>query len=369
LDAIHPLEMVRAGRGILADLSGVAASLGEAGAREIGRTYSLIPVAVSAGCFHPKFILLDGEDGPRLIVGSGNLTFGGWGRNLELCEVLSPASAPAAFADMADFLESLATAPRLDLPATDALASWATALRRLPEPGGAGDIRLIHSVERPIADQLVDMAAAVGGATGLLVASPYFGGAGAVRALAEQLGVERVQVHVSSALALAGSHYNFDGDPQSEPVVIGQLDEGKAQRPMHAKLIEIACRGAVLCVSGSVNASGPALTRPANVELAVVRTRSASTFSTPFIGTLPVIPAPAEVELSEPVLAVLSAAMVGRTLSGIVMGGGRTGVWSARLDAAGEFRDLGNVEVGRFSFCRAGSAASLGSSTSPICSN
>jgi hypothetical protein len=195
---------------------------------------------------------------------------------------------------------------------------------------------------------------------------------------------------VSSALALAGSHYKFDGDPQSEPVVIGQLDEGKAQRPMHAKLIEIACRGAVLCVSGSVNASGPALTRPANVELAVVRTRSASTSSTPFIGTLPVIPALAEVESSEPVLAVLSAAMVGRTLSGIVMGGGRTGVWSARLDAAGEFRDLGDVEVGtdrRFEInvpagediafgtrrailvLSSGSAASLGSSTSPICSN
>ena len=143
---VHPLEVVRAGRWtralfgtfalslgffeaaplralrrvgardirILSDVSGVAASLGEAGAREVGRTYAVDAIEVPAGCFHPKFILLDGEDGPRLVIGSGNLTFGGWGRNLELCEVLSPATSPASFGDMADFLESLATTPRVD---------------------------------------------------------------------------------------------------------------------------------------------------------------------------------------------------------------------------------------------------------------
>lgn len=313
--AVHPLDVVRAGRWtralfgtfalslgffeaaplralrrvgandirILADVSGVAASLGEGGAREVGRTYSLDPVAVPAGCFHPKFVLLDGEDGPRLIIGSGNLTFGGWGRNLELCEVLSPTLAPAAFADMADFLETLATTPRLDFPGYEVAASWAAALRRLPAPLN-NEIRILHSVERPIADQLVEMAAAAGGATGLLVASPYFGGADAVRSLAEKLEVGRTWVHVSTALALSGRHYDFDADPAAEPVVVAELDEEPLQRPMHAKLIEIECREAVLSVSGSVNASGPALSRVANVELAVVRSSSTPTSTKPFYG-------------------------------------------------------------------------------------
>jgi hypothetical protein len=377
VEAVHPLDFVRAGRWtralfgtyalslgffeaaplralrrvgandirILSDVSGVAAALGEAGAREVGRTYTVDAVAVPAGCFHPKFILLDGEEGPRLLIGSGNLTFGGWGRNLELCEVLSPASAPAAFADMADFLEALAKTPRIDFPGSEVAASWSTALRRIGTPAGPGGLRVLHSVERPLAEQLVELAEAAGGATGLLVASPYFGGSGAVRALADRLGIDRVDVHVSTSLATAGRHYDFAGDTLARPVVVTGLDEGAAQRPMHAKLIEIACRDAVLMVSGSVNASGPALSRAANVELAVVRTRMTATPRMPFEGALPALP---EIDV-EPVAgnsSVLMAHLVGRKLTGMVMAGNAAGPWSARLDATGEFRELGLVEIG-----------------------
>lgn len=376
---LHPLDVVRAGRWnralfgtfalslgffeaaplralrrvgasdirILADVSGVAASLGEAGAREVGRTYAVDAVAAPGGCFHPKFILLDGEDGPRMVVGSGNLTFGGWGRNLELCEMLSPRRAPAAFMDMADFLEALATSPRLDFPNSDAAASWAGALRRSAGADGPSDVRLLHSVDRPIADQLVEMAVAAGGATGLVVASPYFGSSGAVRALADGLGVDRVSVHISTELALAGRHYDFALDPRADPVVVIGLEEQPKQRPMHAKLIEIACADAVLSVSGSVNASGPALSRATNVELAVVRSRPAPTPTKTFVGALPPLPAiDAESEAEGGVREILLATLVGRRLSGIVMGAGAEGAWSARLDATGEFRELGEVQVG-----------------------
>lgn len=374
--AVHPLDVVRAGhwtralfgtfalslgffeaaplralrRGgatdirILADVSGVAGSLGEAGAREVGRTYGLEAIRVPAGCFHPKFVLLDGADGPRMIVGSGNLTFGGWGRNLELCEVLSPETAPAAFADMAGFLEALATSPRLDFPRSEVAASWGAALQRLPTVGDEAEVRLVHNVDRPISDQLVEMAAAAGGASKLLVASPYFGDADAVRDLAVRLGIERVQVHVSTSLAVAGRHYGFEADPAAEPVVISDLDEGRKQRPMHAKLIEIECRDTVLAVTGSVNASGPALSRAGNVELAVVRRRPAPSSAEPFTGPLPPIPS-IERDDGGAAPTILLATMVGRTLSGVVMGVGCEGTWSARLDATGEFRNLGDVEV------------------------
>lgn len=179
---VHPLDAVRAGRWtralfgtyalslgffeaaplralrrvgasdvrILADVSGVAASLGEAGAREVGRNYAVDAVAAPGGCFHPKFVLLDGDQGPRLLVGSGNLTFGGWGRNLELCEMLGPARHAAALTDMADFLEALATSPRLDFPGSDVAASWSATLRAAVAPGGPDGVRIIHSVDRPM---------------------------------------------------------------------------------------------------------------------------------------------------------------------------------------------------------------------------
>jgi hypothetical protein len=349
---------------ILADVSGVAASLGEAGAREVGRTYAVDAIGAPGGCFHPKFVLLDGEDGPRLVIGSGNLTFGGWGRNLELCEILSPRTSPRAFGDMADFLEALATSPRLDFPNAGIAASWAGAVRRSGDMGGGSNVRLLHSVDRPIADQLVEMADAAGGATGLLVASPYFGSAGAVRGLADGLGLERFAVHVSTALALAGQHYDFAHDPRADRVVVENLDEEPRQRPMHAKLIEIICRDRVLTVSGSVNASGPALSRAVNVELAVVRAGPERTPVRAFVGSLPPLPV-VETEGSGSDDAILFANLVSRNLSGIVMGADAQGTWSARLDATGEFRELGDLEVGpdrRFSIeIRGGDEIGFGS--------
>lgn len=376
---VHPLDAVRAGRWtralfgtyalslgffeaaplralrrvgasdirILADVSGVAASLGEAGAREVGRNYAVDAIATPGGCFHPKFVLLDGDGGPRLIVGSGNLTFGGWGSNLELFEMLGPATHPAAFADMANFLEALATSPRLDFPNAEVAASWSTTLRASVAPSGSDAVRIVHSVYRPIADQLVDMANAAGGARGLLVASPYFGAAGAVRALADALGVERVAVHVSTQLALAGRHYDFEADRSADPVVVEELDEEPRQRPMHAKLIEIECHDGVLSVSGSVNASGPALSRATNVELAVARLRQVPAATRVHIGALPPIPvSEADAEEGATTSEVLLATLVGRRLSGTVMARGAAGAWTARLDATGEFRDLGEIKVG-----------------------
>lgn len=51
----------------------------------IGVRYRVIPVEMKPGFrFHPKLILSCGLDSAHLIVGSGNLTFGGWGENGEL---------------------------------------------------------------------------------------------------------------------------------------------------------------------------------------------------------------------------------------------------------------------------------------------
>ena len=55
--------------------------------------YEIEPVSVEGGCFHPKILLLANKDDVHLVVGSGNLTFSGWGRNLECFEHLHPSFA------------------------------------------------------------------------------------------------------------------------------------------------------------------------------------------------------------------------------------------------------------------------------------
>lgn len=51
----------------------------------IGKRYRVVPVFMEPGfCFHPKAIMLSSEDKATLLVGSGNLGFGGWRENAEV---------------------------------------------------------------------------------------------------------------------------------------------------------------------------------------------------------------------------------------------------------------------------------------------
>ena len=78
---------------ILADPEGVRSGLSEEGARRAGRDYDVEPIACTTGVFHPKISVFTTADDAHLLVGSGNLTFGGWGGNLELMEHLLPSFA------------------------------------------------------------------------------------------------------------------------------------------------------------------------------------------------------------------------------------------------------------------------------------
>jgi hypothetical protein len=51
----------------------------------LGLRYRVVPVAMKTGFrFHPKAVLLTGTKKGTLVVGSGNLTFGGWRENAEV---------------------------------------------------------------------------------------------------------------------------------------------------------------------------------------------------------------------------------------------------------------------------------------------
>jgi hypothetical protein len=71
---------------ILADVEGVRASLSEQGAQRVGKDYEVEPVSVTGGVFHPKISALADAEECHLLVGSGNLTFNGWGGNCEILE-------------------------------------------------------------------------------------------------------------------------------------------------------------------------------------------------------------------------------------------------------------------------------------------
>ena len=92
---------------IFADPVGIQTALSVHGARRVGREYDVEPVACLTGAFHPKIGVFSNDDDCHVTIGSGNLTFGGWGGNAEVIEHLHPSFAADAFDDLADMLELL----------------------------------------------------------------------------------------------------------------------------------------------------------------------------------------------------------------------------------------------------------------------
>ncbi len=160
---------------ILADVQGVRASLSEQGAQRVGKDYNVEPVAVSSGrAFHPKISVFSDKDESHVLVGSGNLTFNGWGGNVEVLEHLHPSFAADAIAHTAEFFELLPVTERVRFGAEDDCAAIAADLRRSVQGKPAnGNIRLLHNLDKSISSQLLQMVDDLGGATRLIAAAPF----------------------------------------------------------------------------------------------------------------------------------------------------------------------------------------------------
>jgi hypothetical protein len=142
---------------ILTDVKGYQMSLSERQSHRVGNEYRLSPVRVQNGIFHPKTVYLSGEEDDLLLVGSGNLTFGGYGRNIECLEVFRKSQQPGIFAQYADFLSALTSRDTLWLPNDVGLEKTLSHLRNgLPEESSAfpDAPQLLHSAQTPIGEQI-----------------------------------------------------------------------------------------------------------------------------------------------------------------------------------------------------------------------
>ena len=251
----------------------------ERGAARVGRDFTLIPILVP-GVFHPKCTYLSGPDGDLLLVGSGNLTFGGYGRNLEVLEVLQPNLHPESFRDFADFLDNLASSPSADTPNRE----WAAKFGRLARNAASGFAaegnppRLLHSVSRSMASQLAALATAYGGAESVTVLSPFHDGSGsAIAKLTKEIGCSKVRIALPTSPAEPSTfpfHLAFKLNLRVSAV--RPAIDGMPPRPLHAKWIDLVTPEVTITLTGSVNATFPALCSSRNVEVGVVRFSEAS---------------------------------------------------------------------------------------------
>jgi hypothetical protein len=273
---------------ILSDAAGMKMALREEGAVRIGREYNLAPVTVRNGCFHPKIGVLWSEDRSHVLVGSGNLTFGGWSSNLECLDHLHPDGSADGLTGVADFLLDLATTPRCRHYAQGACEDFSERLRVQPQSSrDDGHVRLIHNLGASISSQLVDAASELGGATRLAVAAPFWSEL-AVDRLARALGLSEYFAYNAEAVVIGPMGTDWPrNSTMAKSVCIRDLSEATVNsstppRPLHAKLFEITCTSGRLILSGSANATRAALEADANstsgnIEVCILRRFPAAT--------------------------------------------------------------------------------------------
>jgi len=147
--------------------------------RHAGTAYTDVPVRCrSGGEFHPKLLLIAGQDRAIAAIGSGNATSAGWHHNAELWTVLGASSDEwlETFADLAGWLRRLPDALHIDPFGASRIRDIAD-LVSSHQPTIPGP-QLVHNLGQSIMRALPDLAAS-GGAAELGIASPFLDGVGA----------------------------------------------------------------------------------------------------------------------------------------------------------------------------------------------
>lgn len=262
----------------------------------LGTRFRVVPVAMRPGFrFHPKAILLSGQKKGVLLVGSGNLTFGGWRENAETwCRFDSDLDGTAQFTAFLDYLGKVVglTPLRGYLEAEihecfdGRLRPWAQDM----EP--AGGLLGRPSMNAPLIDQ---MQTALQGKpiVSLLAHSPYFDDGG--RALRELSARFDVKVKVAAQWRRSGLPMEA-ATALAEKIDVNTVNfqhrtiEGKFREAfIHAKWYAFEHADSYSVFLGSANCSQAALTisgAAGNAELMAYVTLGKEEFAANFTGEL-----------------------------------------------------------------------------------
>lgn len=260
---------------ILADPDGYQQAM-EMGAKSIqgaGLRYVCTPVSRKGqGVQHAKMLFMVGPNRGRLLIGSGNLTFHGYGRNLELYSHFEYDLSDTS-ADIAPFFETwkliqylvndsgLSAAARQQIRAIQESVTW------LKNSSPISGSTVWHNYDRPLLEQLNQwrmMNGFVEPAKKIIAISPYYDQhLSAVKQLATDASPAKLQIHLDPNFT------NLDGkkaaqewrgrSPKLTVFAIGPNENGGSRRHIHAKAIAGLEKNGAWCISGSANLSHPAL--------------------------------------------------------------------------------------------------------------
>ncbi|HEY9475317.1 MAG TPA: hypothetical protein VIS06_15905 [Mycobacteriales bacterium] len=247
--------------------------------RSAGRDYQH-GHARCAGAFHPKLVLLLGDEQVWLAIGSGNPTASGWGHNQELwltarCDL---AVGPQFLVDVACWLRDLHEV--IMIPTWIAATLTEIAAKVNPEHVDASwpDVRVLGNLRQSLLEQLP-----VGPADELNLAAPFHDhGSKVIGALISRLRPSVVRVAIQPDWTV------FDGRAlvaATDAVRHREFRLTASEPPQHGKLVEWRTgTGRFTTLTGSANLTGAALLRSVadggNCELAVLAPSASSLLPT-----------------------------------------------------------------------------------------
>lgn len=331
---------------ILVDKDGYRASMMERRSLSVGQEYGLIPVSLITGIFHPKCVYLCGESRDVLLVGSGNLTFGGYGKNIEAFDGVDSTKHPGAFVGFSEFLRDLIVRPAISIPKHPRIAEIADRAARYRPEEGDGGVRFLHSLHSSFSDQLVTVAREMKGVRELLVLSPFHHPEGRpIIDLARKIGAKSISIGIPpgaqpSAFPVKSAESWRIGVRYQAPQV------EKPKRPLHAKWIEIRGKTTVTCV-GSVNATQQSLGSTDNVEAALLRTAGHGTTDSAWKEAKTPRYVPGEMyRASAGELVIFAAQRPNQRIEGSVYGHPKpVGIWQAQIEAGTDLLASAQLEV------------------------
>lgn len=264
----------------------------------LGVRYRVVPVAMDPGFrFHPKAVLLSGEEAGTLLVGSGNLTFGGWRENAEVwLRFDSRQDGAAPFHAFQGYLnEILARVPLPDAVAAEVEEAFDTRGKSWLSAEPAGEARLVGRAGSGTAllDRMLD-AVGTDPVNDLVICAPYFDDDGVgLRELVARTGPIRTTVLCQPGRSTLTRR---SWEPSVEKAVLRRVDfirtnaSGEERSAfMHSKLYAFRRDHEVIVLAGSANCSRAALTasgQAGNAELLAVRTVKPAEFEEDFLSEL-----------------------------------------------------------------------------------
>ena len=269
----------------------------------LGVRYRVVPVTMKTGFrFHPKAVLLSGPKAATLLVGSGNLTFGGWRENGEVwCRYDTGADGTGPFAGFRSYMREiveLCVQPR-EVVATEVEEAFDSNTRTWAVDMVAPDCLLGRAGRGGSMLEQMQGVLGAGAADHLYVCAPYFDeSAEALQALAQELNAPSSTILVQSkrtnllfaAAASLGSQFSLKAATFEHKETVGSDgDERTHEALLHAKFYAVQRGGEVTIFAGSANCSRAALTIPGsagNAELMTHATISWAEFERAFLDEL-----------------------------------------------------------------------------------